>query len=431
MTEAVRNCSGLWPAIPHTTLSQDGNDSAVAATVRSRTPALRGTARSFTHWQRPRIPVLGPKQPGYAWLAQHYRWALDRVFLEQGHSHVVIVEDDMVFSPDFLTLFNETAWLLDADPTIWCISSWFRTSYFPGLGWMLRARLWRELSPHWPDEHWDHWMRMESVARGRDCVSPELNRNKNIGEVGANMDASLYRRWLGHMDWAEPGRAGLPKAGAGAGASASRARNPRALAPPRPGQTVLITYGVEQYQRLAQRLHIWKSPRGHYRHASAIPWKGGTVLLADARECDLLPPELRWEPTPGWTVHLAAPNVSCTAACRAVGLACSTVDLHFINTCPGLQNHMSCPAGCGLDWGQDLPHVTGDPARTKCFVTQQIPTCRGAGTGSRRVCPCVAPEKLSASARAALRIGDKAVGVRDRRPQLQVQADAAHLAVLP
>ena len=237
----------------------------------------------------------------------------------------------------------------------------FRTSYFPGLGWMLRARLWRELSPHWPDEHWDHWMRMESVARGRDCVSPELNRNKNIGEVGANMDASLYRRWLGHMDWAEPGRAGLPagaSAGAGrfgdlsyllqprydaamraaiAGASVrvSGAQSPRALAPPRPGQTVLITYGVEQYQRLAQRLHIWKSPRGHYRHVSAIPWKGGTVLLADARECDLLPRELRWEPTPGWTVHLAAPNVSCTAACRAVGLACSTVDLHFINTCPG------------------------------------------------------------------------------------------------
>lgn len=83
-------------------ISQDGNDSAVAATVRSRTPALRGTARSFTHWQRPRIPVLGPKQPGYAWLAQHYRWALDRVFLEQGHSHVVIVEDDMVFSPGAL-----------------------------------------------------------------------------------------------------------------------------------------------------------------------------------------------------------------------------------------------------------------------------------------------------------------------------------------
>lgn len=97
----------------------------------------------------------------------------------------------------------------------------------------------------------------------------------------------------------------------------------------------------------------------------------------------------------------------------------------------GLQNHVSCPAGCGLDWGQDLPHVTGDAPRAKCFVTQQIPTCRGAGTGSRRVCPCVAPEKLSASARAALRIGDKTVGVRDRRPQLQVQADAAHLAVLP
>ena len=46
-----------------------------------------------------------------------------------------------------------------------CVSSWndnglrryawdnkkmFRTSYFPGLGWMLRKELWDELGPKWP-----------------------------------------------------------------------------------------------------------------------------------------------------------------------------------------------------------------------------------------------------------------------------------------
>ena len=45
-------------------------------------------------------------QPGHAWLSQHYKWGLDRVFLERGHSHVIVVEDDMMFSPDFLTLFQ-------------------------------------------------------------------------------------------------------------------------------------------------------------------------------------------------------------------------------------------------------------------------------------------------------------------------------------
>lgn len=63
-------------------------------------------------------------QPGHAWLSQHYKWALDRAFLEQGHSHVIIVEDDMLFSPDFLHFFEATAVLLEQDPTLWCISTW-------------------------------------------------------------------------------------------------------------------------------------------------------------------------------------------------------------------------------------------------------------------------------------------------------------------
>lgn len=30
----------------------------------------------------------------------------------------------MLFSPDFLTYFEATAHLLEADPSLWCISTW-------------------------------------------------------------------------------------------------------------------------------------------------------------------------------------------------------------------------------------------------------------------------------------------------------------------
>ena len=195
-------------------------------------------------------------QPGHAWLTQHYKWGLDRLLLEHGHSHAIIIEDDMLFSPDFLQLFEATAELLEADSSLWCISSWndnglkhfdwdaqrlvspavqlclrlclhkmqdmlasimvalckshllccvpfcvsqlcactpatqrmpkhsgcaaaesrpadascpglqFRTSYFPGLGWMMRRELWAELSPKFPRQAWDHWMRLPSTAQG-------------------------------------------------------------------------------------------------------------------------------------------------------------------------------------------------------------------------------------------------------------------------
>ena len=40
----------------------------------------------------------------------------------------------------------------------------FRTSYFPGLGWMMRRELWEEIGPRWPKEHWDHWMRLDATS---------------------------------------------------------------------------------------------------------------------------------------------------------------------------------------------------------------------------------------------------------------------------
>ena len=45
-------------------------------------------------------------QAGHAWLSQHYRWGLSKLFEERGHSHAIILEDDMLLSPDFLTIFE-------------------------------------------------------------------------------------------------------------------------------------------------------------------------------------------------------------------------------------------------------------------------------------------------------------------------------------
>jgi hypothetical protein len=48
-------------------------------------------------------------------------------------------------------------------------------------------------------EQWDHWMRLETTALGRECVVPEVNRNFNIGEKGANMEAQTYSKYLSKM----------------------------------------------------------------------------------------------------------------------------------------------------------------------------------------------------------------------------------------
>lgn len=77
---------------------------------------------SITDWatrlQRDRRPLIDERQGGTAYLAQHYKWALDRLFIDYNHSHVVVLEDDLILSPDCLVMFEQTAVLLDQDPVL-------------------------------------------------------------------------------------------------------------------------------------------------------------------------------------------------------------------------------------------------------------------------------------------------------------------------
>ena len=171
---------------------------------------------NLTLMHRQREALLSPTQGGTAYLAQHYKWAFDELFFRRQHSHVVVVEDDMLVSPDFFLLFRDAAPLLDEDPTVFCVSSWhdngrrglvydphrlFRTSYFPGLGWMMRRALWDELHSIFPLDQWDHFMRLDTIHKQRSCIVPEISRNKNIGEQGTNMGGSFFSRFLEPIAW--------------------------------------------------------------------------------------------------------------------------------------------------------------------------------------------------------------------------------------
>ena len=205
-------------------VSQDGPNEAVEAVVAQFAVVLRKKMRKFARWEHSRAGTGAAHEH----IARHYRFALESTFsavasdIDESvrHSHAIVLEDDMQFAPDFLRYFERTRSLLDNDPTLWCISSWsdlgvagfaadprrlYRTSYFPGLGWMMRRELWYELRERWPTAHWDHFMRTSDVHRGRDCVVPEVPRNRNIGRVGSHVDAKTFDKYIGGMAFASNG----------------------------------------------------------------------------------------------------------------------------------------------------------------------------------------------------------------------------------
>jgi alpha-1,3-mannosyl-glycoprotein beta-1,2-N-acetylglucosaminyltransferase len=210
--ESYSRCSSesFWPIVVSVDL-QDGKfheDVLVVAENFGRDPRARG---KLTVWQHEvsygRVVEAEGDSAGwidvesYRRISRHYKWALHRAFGVYGADRVVVVEEDMEVSSDFFGYFDGLSPLLEADPTLFCVSAWndngkqhlaldskqlHRTDFFPGLGWMLTSSLWDEIAPLWPDIYWDDWLRSTKLTRGRQCIRPEVSRTANFGAEGVS-----------------------------------------------------------------------------------------------------------------------------------------------------------------------------------------------------------------------------------------------------
>ncbi|GBG24702.1 Protein O-linked-mannose beta-1,2-N-acetylglucosaminyltransferase 1 [Hondaea fermentalgiana] len=151
------------------------------------------------------------KDPG-ARIAQHYKFALGYAMSHFADAPgIIIIEDDFLFSPDFVEYFSTVAPAIIKDPTLWLASAWndngfagnvqdkerlLRTDYFPGLGWLLMRSIWEELAPKWPSSHWDWFMRDPKNSQHRDSIYPEVPRDFHTGSKGSFMDERTHRLYF-------------------------------------------------------------------------------------------------------------------------------------------------------------------------------------------------------------------------------------------
>ncbi|KPM02944.1 Alpha-1,3-mannosyl-glycoprotein 2-beta-N-acetylglucosaminyltransferase-like protein [Sarcoptes scabiei] len=105
--------------------------------------------------------------------------------------------------------------IMDQDPSIYCVSAWndngkvklinsegkasvLRTDFFPGLGWLLKHRIWLEIRNEWPESFWDDWFRHRDQRRERSCLRPELSRTSTSGSNGVSR-GQFFRQHLAHI----------------------------------------------------------------------------------------------------------------------------------------------------------------------------------------------------------------------------------------
>ena len=381
---------------------------------------------------RPRPPRTAFEKGKGLWkISEHFRAALEATLTERGHSHVVMVEDDLLLSPDFLRLFWQSAWLLERDPSLWCVSAWndqgfphtandprrlMRTDYFPGLGWMIEAATWRELRERWPaapTTGWDHWMRLSATSRGRECVVPRINRSRHANARGTNvLDNRPFERFAfersGVNDFGDLSYLLRPSYEAAFESTVRDAR--RRDWPAAWGGAVgqgaaqkwlgsvstveVLLYTREQYRELAKPLGIWAEAQRatHNGTISLQTASGGTLLLADRRRCPYLEREEQLRPEPTDRPIAAAAGVSCVDACRDAGGACDPSTLEWGNSCEMLRAHFPCEAGCGHQVGPELPAYASSSSLDtyqQCLVSDiAVSKCEAKYAKTRRLCFC-------------------------------------------
>eukprot|EP01039_Chlorochromonas_danica_P005570 gene5570-6133_t len=182
-------------------ISQDGNHPTVNNVIDQ-------FSRQFTQQSSSSLSVKhvhhqghGRYENGYFALADHFKWALSQVFMDEKIERVIILEEDLQIAPDFFEYFAATASLLDQDDTLMAVSAWndngfekavkdpkqlYRSDFFPGLGWMMPRRIWKELESKWPRAYWDDWLREPKQRQGRQFIRPEVCRTLHYGQRGVS-----------------------------------------------------------------------------------------------------------------------------------------------------------------------------------------------------------------------------------------------------
>lgn len=274
----------------------------------------------------------------YYRISAHYRFALSKLFDGLGYPRVIVLEDDMELAPDFFSYFEAMGKVMDADPSVYAVSSWndngqkprawderrvYRSDFFPGLGWMLHDRLWAELAPIWPDSFWDDWMRLRSTRSGRETLRPEVCRTFNFGEKGASKGL-FFKTYLesirvasNRVDWANEDLSYLRYDAYEAAvresvAAATRVEYPHQVESslrksiPDDERVFVVEYSsLEDFKTKAKRFGIfpeWKDgvPRGGYRGVVTFKMLEGraTVHFAPSRMVPVAESYRKLHPTP-------------------------------------------------------------------------------------------------------------------------------------
>lgn len=187
--------------------SRESKDSLIADEVREITDSFG--IKTITH-----IDDIEQTQR----LARHFQWTFNTVFeMYNDIEGIIVLEDDLLVSPDFLEYFELTIPILNTDPKLKTISAWNdngfkgvaqdphalrRSTFFPGLGWYLSKDFWKdELNKMWPMSDWDWIVRRYFFKNKYEVIIPEISRDYHVAKTGTYMNRGLFNQYFKNVNY--------------------------------------------------------------------------------------------------------------------------------------------------------------------------------------------------------------------------------------
>lgn len=143
-------------------------------------------------------------------IASHFKWTFSTLFDRDDSCRrgLVVIEDDLELSPDFIEYLTLTIPIVEHDDTIIVTSLWNdigyvfnsndkhairRTNHFPGLGWYLTKHTWDNiLKTDWPKREWDWYVREKAYTHKMDTLVPEVPRDYHVASSETYMRESFF-----------------------------------------------------------------------------------------------------------------------------------------------------------------------------------------------------------------------------------------------
>ncbi|XP_042885983.1 protein O-linked-mannose beta-1,2-N-acetylglucosaminyltransferase 1-like [Penaeus japonicus] len=169
------------------------------------------------------IIIHAPESAGNERANANIRFALHAVFARFPRADkAILLEDDLLLSPDILRYFHQVSPILDIDPTVYCVNAFSSNSYrdtasdprqllrartYPMYGWMVTRAYAEEIVRKWVPPgvgDWDFWLAWEDQRQGRDVVFPEVSRTFHAGSAGVHVTGfeqeSVFNRMIFNQD---------------------------------------------------------------------------------------------------------------------------------------------------------------------------------------------------------------------------------------